>query len=61
MLAEALHKFYPAAVPDSLIWGYGQPLWDARCRVYGRKPLRVVVLGPAGSGKSTQCELLARR
>ena len=60
-LAEALHRFYPAAVPMPLIWGYGRPLWDPSCRVHGRRPLKVVVLGPAGSGKSTQCELLARR
>lgn len=60
-LTEALQRFYPSMVPKSLIWGYGRPLWDPSSRVYGRKPLRVVVLGPAGSGKSTQCELLSHR
>jgi hypothetical protein len=60
-LAEALHRFYPDSVALSLVWGYGRPLWDPAARVYGRRPLRVVVLGPAGSGKSTQCELMARR
>jgi hypothetical protein len=60
-LAEALHRFYPSAVPLPLVWGYGRPLWDPCAREYGRRPLKVVVLGPAGSGKSTQCELLAHR
>lgn len=60
-LAEALQALYPSLVPPSLVWGYGRALWDPATRVYGRKPLRVAVLGPAGSGKSTQCELLATR
>ncbi len=60
-LLEFLNQHYPSAVPPSTVWGFGRPLWDPSVRVYGQRPLRVVVLGPAASGKSTQCELLAAR
>lgn len=60
-LSELLHGRYPTAVPSSFVWGYGRPLWDVSSRAHGLKPLRVVLLGPAASGKSTQCAVLASR
>ena len=60
-LAEAVHVAYPAVVVKQFVWGYGRSLWDEAGRRYGEHTLRVFVLGPAGSGKSTQCELLAAR
>lgn len=58
-LAEAVHRHYPDVVTRHFVWGYGRGLWDGDIRVHGRKPLRVMVLGAAASGKSTQCEMLA--
>jgi hypothetical protein len=46
-------------VPASFVWGFGRPLWDPSVRSYGQKPLRVVLLGPAASGKTVLCERLA--
>ena len=60
-LGLELHQRYPSAVPSSFVWGFGRPLWDPAVQVLGLKPLRVVVLGPAASGKSMQCALLAQR
>lgn len=60
-LSEVLHERYPTAIPSSFVWGYGRPLWDLSSRVHGFKPLRVMLLGPAASGKSTQCAILASR
>jgi hypothetical protein len=60
-LGLQLHQRYPAAVPSSFVWGFGRPLWDPSVRVLGYKPFRVVVLGPAASGKSMQCSMLAER
>jgi hypothetical protein len=56
-----LHQRYPSAVPSSFVWGFGRPLWDPAVRMLGLKPLRVMVLGPAASGKSMQCSMLAVR
>ncbi|KAF8071222.1 GLTP1 [Scenedesmus sp. PABB004] len=60
-LSELLQRAYPAAIPSSFVWGFGRPLWDAAARRPGRKPLRLMMLGPAASGKSTQCAALAAR
>jgi hypothetical protein len=60
-LGQQLHLRYPAVVPSSFVWGFGRPLWDPACRVLGLKPLRVVVLGPAASGKSVQSTMLAAK
>jgi len=57
-LKEAISKRSPKEVPLHSVWGYGRPLWDNSLRVYGDKPLRVCLIGPAASGKSTQAELL---
>ena len=46
-------------VPASFVWGFGRPLWDPAARTYGQKPLRVVLLGPAASGKTALAEQLA--
>lgn len=56
-----LHQRYPSAVPSSFVWGFGRPLWDPSVRVLGLKPLRMMVLGPAASGKSMQCSMLAEK
>ncbi|GFR43730.1 hypothetical protein Agub_g4841 [Astrephomene gubernaculifera] len=58
-LAEAVHRHYPDVVTRHFVWGYGRQLWDPSVRAHGLRPLRVMVLGPAGSGKSTQCDMLA--
>jgi hypothetical protein len=58
-LSEAVHKHYPAVVVPHFVYGYGRGLWDPAVRQYGRHPLRVMVLGPAAAGKSSQCALLA--
>lgn len=58
-LAEAVHEQYPDVVTRHFVWGYGRQLWDPTVRVHGLRPLRVMVLGPAASGKSTQCALLS--
>lgn len=60
-LGLELHQRYPFVVPSSFVWGFGRPLWDPAARVLGLKPLRVMVLGPASSGKSMQCSMLAER
>lgn len=60
-LSDVLHQHYPAVVPLSFVWGYGRALWDTGCRLPGQKQLKVILLGPAASGKSTQAELLADR
>jgi hypothetical protein len=60
-LGLVLHERYPAVVPRSFLWGFGRPLWDPACRTLGLRPLRLVVIGPAASGKSLQCSLLAAR
>jgi hypothetical protein len=60
-LGLELHQRYPFVVPSSFVWGFGRPLWDPTARVLGLKPLRVMVLGPAASGKSIQCSMLAER
>lgn len=60
-LGLELHQRYPCVVPSSFVWGFGRPLWDPTARVLGLKPLRVMVLGPAASGKSMQCSMLADR
>lgn len=58
-LLEAISNWYPSVVPPSNVWGYGRPLWDESCRVYGHRPLRIVVLGPAASGKTSLCAILS--
>ena len=58
-LVEAVHKAYPDVVTRQFTYGYGRHLWDPAVRRYGQKPLKMMVLGPAAVGKTTQCELLA--
>jgi hypothetical protein len=60
-LSEVVQQRYSAVVPTSFVWGYGRPLWDPSSRKHGLKPLKILLLGPAASGKSTQCALLAAR
>lgn len=43
------------------VFGYGRGLWDRSVRKHGQHPLRVMVLGPAASGKTVMCEQLAVR
>ena len=59
--AESVHLLYPEVVVKHFVWGYGRSLWDENVRRYGEHPLRVFVLGPAGSGKTTQCEMLSKQ
>lgn len=42
-------------------YGYGRGLWDPSVRRHGKHSLEVMVLGPAGSGKTTVCAELAAR
>ena len=51
----------PRVVPMSSAWGFGRARWDVASRVYGRAPLRVAVVGPAASGKSTVARALAKK
>lgn len=60
-LSEVVQQRYSAVVPTSFVWGYGRSLWDFSSRKHGLKPLKILLLGPAASGKSTQCALLAAR
>ena len=60
-LSEVLHGSHPALVPASFVWGYGRGLWDPAVRDAGKHPLRVCLLGPAASGKSTLAARLAER
>ena len=53
---QLLHHFsslYPTTITPAHVWGYGRPRWDPTARVYGSKPLRIILLGPAAVGKST--------
>jgi len=59
--AESVHLLYPDVVVKHYVWGYGRSLWDESVRRYGEHPLRVFVLGPAGSGKTTQCDMLSKQ
>ena len=58
---EAIATREPRTVPMSAAWGFGRPRWDLTARVYGRRPLRVAVVGPAASGKSTAARELAEK
>jgi hypothetical protein len=60
-LAERVHLAYPDVVVKHFVWGYGRSLWDESVRRYGEHPLRVFVLGPAGAGKTVQCDLLSQQ
>lgn len=58
-LAEAVHRHYPDVVTRHFVWGYGRQLWDTSVRSHGLRPLRIMLLGPAAAGKSTQCDMLS--
>lgn len=60
-LLEAVSIHVPAQIPSHQVWGYGQPFWDPSVREYGKMQLKVIILGPAGSGKTTQCNLLSKK
>lgn len=59
-LLDCVSHCYGGVVPLRKVWGYGRQLWDAQCRVFGNKPLKVMVLGPAAAGKSTLCKSLSK-
>ena len=50
---EAIADRFTDIVPPCHVWGYGRQLWDRSRRVHGRRPLCVMVLGPAAVGKTT--------
>ena len=58
---EAVSEHAPDVVPLHEVWGYGQGLWDKTVRTYGRPIVRISIIGPAASGKSTQAKLLEHR
>ena len=60
-LMEAVSQHAPDVVPLYEVWGYGQGLWDKTVRTYGRPIVRISIIGPAASGKSTQAKLLEHR
>ena len=60
-LLESMSLYVPEQVSIPEVWGYGQQLWDHSVRQYGQMQLKVVILGPAGSGKTTQCKLLSEK
>ena len=53
-LLQYLSENNPSLISAPSVWGYGRCLWDEASRTYGQRPLRIVILGPAASGKSTQ-------
>ena len=60
-LLECIALYAPQQLSQPQVWGYGQQLWDTSVRIYGQMQLKVVILGPAGSGKTTQCKLLSQK
>ena len=52
---------FSAVIPPCHVWGLGRPLWDSSCRIHGRHPVRVHVLGPAAVGKTTVAMKIAER
>ena len=60
-LMEAIADKFQSIVPPCHVWGYGRQLWDRSRRVHGRRPLCVLVLGPAASGKTTLAAPIAQR
>ncbi|KAK3280983.1 adenylate kinase [Cymbomonas tetramitiformis] len=60
-LKESIAITSPQTMPLSAVWGFGQPLYDLSCRTHGRQPLRVVLLGPALSGKTTHALTLSEQ
>lgn len=52
-LMEAVADRFAAIVPPCHVWGFGRQLWDRSRRAHGRRPLCVLVLGPAAVGKTT--------
>ena len=52
-MMEAVADRFAAVVPPCHVWGFGRQLWDRERRVHGRRPLCVMVLGPAAVGKTT--------
>ena len=60
-LMEAVSEHAPDVVPLHEVWGYGQGLWDKTVRTYGRPIVRISIIGPAASGKTTQAKLLEHR
>ena len=60
-LKEIIALKEPDITPVSSVWGFGRPRWDVRERKHGYLPLRVAVIGPAASGKSTAARALVSR
>lgn len=60
-LLECISLYVPQQISTPQVWGYGQQLWDHGVRQYGQMQLKVVILGPAGSGKTTQCKLISEK
>jgi hypothetical protein len=59
-LMETIADHFPTVVPPCQVWGYGRQLWDRSARVYGRRPLCVLILGPAAVGKTTIAACVAK-
>jgi hypothetical protein len=59
-LMETVADHFPTVVPPCQVWGYGRQLWDRSLRIYGRRPLCVLVLGPAAVGKTTIAARVAK-
>lgn len=60
-LMEAVADRFRSVVPPNHVWGFGRQLWDRSARVHGRRPLCVLVLGPAAAGKTSVAARLAER
>jgi len=60
-LKERVALVEPRVVPMSSVWGFGRARYDVSARVYGYRPTRIAVLGPAACGKSTAARALAAR
>lgn len=60
LMAVAADRF-SAVIPRCHVWGLGRQLWDTSCRIHGRHPVRVHVLGPPAVGKTTVAMKIAER
>ena len=60
-LMEAVADRFQSVVPPNHVWGFGRQLWDHTARVHGRRPLCVLLLGPAAVGKTSVAARIAER
>ena len=60
-LLEAAQRCAPGLIEACDIWGKGRSLWDPATRVYGNRTTRLIIIGPAASGKTTLADKVAEK